>query len=206
MTLADSEATAALIVRAELGDGNAVNTLLEFHRDYLRRVVDARLEPSLRNRLDPSDVVQEALATASTRLDEFIANRPTSFRLWLRGKALDRLVDQRRFHRSKKRDVANERSLSDASSMAILRGTSQRAVTSGIEQRELIAQVHQAIETLSEMDREVLILRHAEELTNAEAAEVMRIEAKAASARYGRAILRLSAELRRQGVCGDPSR
>jgi RNA polymerase sigma-70 factor (ECF subfamily) len=64
----------------------------------------------------------------------------------------------------------------------------------------LLKQVRNAMESLSETDREVLLLRHAEELTNAEAAEVMGIEPKAASARYGRAVLRLSTELRRRGV------
>jgi RNA polymerase sigma-70 factor (ECF subfamily) len=66
--------------------------------------------------------------------------------------------------------------------------------------QELLKQVRAAMESLSETDREVLLLRHAEELTNAEAAEVMGIEPKAASARYGRAVLRLSAELRRRGI------
>ena len=66
--------------------------------------------------------------------------------------------------------------------------------------QELLDQVRTAMSDLSETDREILLLRHAEELSNAEAAEVMGIEPKAASARYGRAVLRLSAQLRRLGV------
>jgi RNA polymerase sigma-70 factor (ECF subfamily) len=169
----------------------------------LKRVVDARLEPRLRGRIDPSDVVQETLVVASGRIEDFLSRRPTSFRIWLRRKALDQLIDQRRFHRRRKRDVTNEELLSDASSLAIARGLAVGSVSRSTMRRELVAQVRAAMEQLSETDREVLLLRHAEGLSNAEVAEVMELEPKAASARYGRAVLRLSAELRKQGIRQD---
>ncbi len=159
-----------------------------------------RLNPDLRGRIDPSDVVQETLIVASRRIKDFLARRPTSFRIWLRRKALERLVDERRFHHRKKRDVTNEVWISDASSIAIARGLMGDSVSQRSMRHELLIQVRAAMERLSATDREVLLLRHAEELTNVEASEVLEIDPKAASARYGRAVLHLSAELRKQGI------
>jgi RNA polymerase sigma-70 factor (ECF subfamily) len=201
--LTDSGTTTDLLSAVAKGDERALNRLLARHRNYLKRVVDARLEPRLRGRIDPSDVVQETLVVASGRIEDFLSRRPTSFRIWLRRKALDQLIDQRRFHRRRKRDVTNEELLSDASSLAIARGLAVGSVSRSTMRRELVAQVRAAMEQLSETDREVLLLRHAEGLSNAEVAEVMELEPKAASARYGRAVLRLSAELRKQGIRQD---
>ena len=203
MSLHDSRATADLLAAVEQGNGSAVNQLLALHRSYLKRVVDVRLEPCLRGRIDPSDVVQETLVVASRRIKDFLARRPTSFRLWLRRKALERLVDERRFHHRQKRDVANEVLISDVSSMAIARGLLGDNAGRRTMRHELANQVRAAMDRLSATDREILLLRHAEELTNAEAAELLEIDPKAASARYGRSVLRLSAELRKCGIRND---
>jgi RNA polymerase sigma-70 factor (ECF subfamily) len=154
----------------------------------------------LRGRIDPSDVVQETLVVASERIKDSLARRPTSFRIWLRRKALERLIDQRRFHRRHKRDVANEVVLSDASSLAIAAALMGDQDGRRTMRQELLNQVRTAMQELSETDREILLLRHAEELSNSEAAEVLGVEPKAASARYGRAVLRLSGQLRQLGV------
>lgn len=203
MAQPDSGTTAALLSAVEQGEHGAVNQLLSHHRDYLKRVVDARMEPRLRARVDPSDVVQETLTVANRRLHDFLKRRPSSFRIWLRRKALEQLIDQRRFHQRRRRDVANEIALSDGSSLAIAIGIGSGSVSRHFTQSELMVQVRAAMQHLSDTDRDVLLLRHVEELSNAECAEVMEIEPKAASARYGRAVLRLSAELRRQGLCGE---
>lgn len=200
MSLADSGTTAELLAAVEQGDRRAVDQLLTRHRNYLRRVVDVRLDPALRGRIDPSDVVQETMMVASRRLNDFLVRRPTSFRVWLRRKALERLVDERRFHRRQKRDVANEIMLSDASSIAIARSLASGSGSRRAMRLELLHEVRGAMSQLSATDREVILLRHAEELSNAEAAEVMEIDPKAASARYGRAVLHLSAELRKRGI------
>src|SRR5262245_42651976 len=115
MTNSESGTTASLLAAIERGEDTAVNQLLALHRNYLQRVIDVRLDPQLRGRLDPSDVVQETLVVANHRIQDFLTRRPTSFRIWLRRKALERLIEQRRFHRRLKRDVANEVVLSDAS-------------------------------------------------------------------------------------------
>jgi RNA polymerase sigma-70 factor (ECF subfamily) len=200
MYSADSRITTDLLSAVEQGQTPAVDQLLAQHRNYLRRIIDVRLDARLRGRIDPSDVVQETLVVASRRIHDFLDRRPTSFRIWLRRKALEQLFDQRRFHRRQKRDVAQEISLNDPSSMAIAVALIGDSASRQAMREELLKQVRNAMESLSETDREVLLLRHAEELTNAEAAEVMGIEPKAASARYGRAVLRLSTELRRRGV------
>jgi RNA polymerase sigma-70 factor (ECF subfamily) len=200
MYSADSRITTDLLSAIEHGEKRAVDQLLALHRNYLKRIIDVRLDLQLRGRIDPSDVVQETLVVASRRIGDFLSRRPTSFRVWLRRKALEQLIDQRRHHRRQKRDVGQEISIGDPSSMAIAVALIGESASRQAMRQELLRQVRAAMESLSETDREVLLLRHAEELSNAEAAEVMGIEAKAASARYGRAVLRLSAELRRRGI------
>ena len=200
MSTVESETTADLLAAIERGEKSAVNQLLALHRNYLKRIINIRLEPQLRGRIDASDIVQETLVVASRRIRDYLDRRPTSFRIWLRRKALEQLIDQRRYHRRKKRDVANEIAVDNPSSLAIAKAFMGDSVCRRKMRQELLEQVHVAMESLSETDREILLLRHAEELSNAEAAEVLGIEAKAASARYGRAVLRLSTELRRQGV------
>ncbi len=191
----DSTHTRELLSRLDQDDGLALEQLLESQRNYLRRLVDLRLQDALRGRVDPSDVVQETLLVISNRVGEFVERRPTSFRLWIRRKAIERLVELNRKHYAGKRSVRREVTLSDASSMAVARHFVPRSPSQVIQQKEMAACARQAMETLSEVDREVLLLRHVEELTNAEVAELLEINPEAASRRYGRAIRRLSEKL-----------
>jgi RNA polymerase sigma-70 factor (ECF subfamily) len=200
VSIADSTSTDALLAAAARGDNAAIGQLMSRHRAYLRRVVDVRMDAALRPRIDPSDVVQETLAVASRRLDDFIARRPTTFRVWLRRKAIEGLVDARRTHLALKRDIRRDNSISDASSLAIARGLFRESTGHSAMRRELSDQVREAIARLSEADQEVILLRHAEGLSNAEAAEVLEVDPGTASKRYGRAIGRLSAALRKMGV------
>jgi RNA polymerase sigma-70 factor (ECF subfamily) len=200
VSIADSTSTDALLAAAARGDNAAIGQLMSRHRAYLRRVVDVRMDAALRPRIDPSDVVQETLAVASRRLDDFIARRPTTFRVWLRRKAIEGLVDARRTHLALKRDIRRDNSISDASSLAIARGLFRESTGHSAMRRELSDQVREAMARLSEADQEVILLRHAEGLSNAEAAEVLEVDPGTASKRYGRAIGRLSAALRKMGV------
>ena len=178
MSVTDSSTTANLLAAVEEGDRDAVNQLLALHRGYLKRIIDVRLDPCLRGRIDPSDIVQETLVVASRRIKDFLSRRPTSFRIWLRRKALERLIDERRFHRRQKRDVANEVIFNDASSMAIAQGFMGGSASCRAMRHELLNQVRSVMEQLSATDREVLLLRHAEELSNEEAADVLEITPK----------------------------
>jgi RNA polymerase sigma-70 factor (ECF subfamily) len=195
----DSTITDDLLAAAGQGDDKALEKLLTRHRAYLRQVVDVRLEPALRPRVDASDVVQETLLVASRRIDEFIADRPMSFRVWLRCKAIERLVDARRRHLALRRDARRDFTITDASSLAIAGNLLHASSSNPAMRRELAERVRSALGGLSELDQEIILLRHAEGLSNAESAEVLEIDPRAASKRYGRALAHLSSELRRLG-------
>ena len=191
----DSSHTQDLLNRIGRDDGSALGQLLEYQRNYLRRLVDLRMQDDLRGRVDPSDVVQETLLVVSRKVDDFVERRPTSFRLWIRRKALERLVEMSRKHHAGKRSVRREVTLSNASSMAVARHFLGNSPSHALQQQEMANCARQAIQTLSEIDREVLLLRHVEELTNTEVAELLEISPDTASRRYGRAIRRLSEKL-----------
>src|SRR5712692_1400249 len=95
---ADSSETQRLLQQVRAGDADAANRLLERHRVYLRRLIEVRLDPKLRARVDPSDVVQEAQLEASRRLEDYLKQPALPFRLWLRQIAYDRLLMLRRHH------------------------------------------------------------------------------------------------------------
>lgn len=191
---ADSSETGCLLeqVRDELP--GSLDRLLTRHRRYLRQVVALRLDPQLRSRVDPSDVVQEAQMEAVRRLPAYLARRPMPFRLWLRQLAYDRLLMVRRRHvGAARRAVDREISLSAQSSVALAK---QLLAPSGtpseqLSRRELARRVHHAIANLPEVDREVFLMRNFEGLSNQEVAQVMQIKPATASQRYGRALVRL---------------
>ena len=204
MAKPDTTDTDRLIQQAIAGDTTAAAELITSYRVYLRKVVDLRMEDELRVRVDPSDVVQETQIVATQRMDDFLVRRPTSFRIWLRRKALDQLAAMRRRHlTTDKRSVRREVILSDRSSFAIARSLCVDAPSERMRHREQADQIRTAMQTLSEHDREVLLLRHAEDLTNAEAAEVLQMDAGAASQHYGRALRRLREKLTSAGIFND---
>src|SRR6516164_5374655 len=101
--------TDALLAQASQGDADAGQRLLARHRDRLKRMVAVRLDRRLLARLDPSDVVQEALAEAARRLPDYLRERPLPFYPWLRQLAADRLVTLHRRHvRAQRRSVRRE--------------------------------------------------------------------------------------------------
>jgi RNA polymerase sigma-70 factor (ECF subfamily) len=175
------------------------------HRARLRRMVQLRLHPRLQGRVDPSDVLQEAYLEAWRRLKEFLRKRPMPLFLWLRRITGQRLVDQTRFHlRSKLRSVRHEVRLSaedlpEASSLSVAAELVERAA--GPSERAMEAetrlQVLAALERMDPVDREILVLRHLEDLTNAEAARSLGIGESASSKRYFRALKRLKGVLSR---------
>src|SRR5262249_46961294 len=101
--------TEDLLRLAGEGDRTARNRLLLRHRDRLRSLVALRMDRRLAARLDPLDVVQESLAEADRRLEDYLRRTPMPFHPWLRQLALERLVDEPRRHvRSLKRSVRRE--------------------------------------------------------------------------------------------------
>lgn len=196
---ADSSDTDHLLHMIAAGNREALGSLIARHRDYLRRVVDARMEPGLRRKLDPSDVVQETLAVANRRIDDYLTRRPTAFRLWLRSTALEQLIGARRHHRAQKRSLERDICISDASSLALARTFAGSGPADRLLRREAAGQVRQALAALTLSDREMLIMRHGEGLSNAEAAEILELDPKTASKRYGRSLQRLALQLSKLG-------
>ena len=181
------------------GDAEALAEVFSGERERLWRVIHFRVAEPLRGRLDPDDVLQEAFLAASQRLKHYAESPATSPFIWLRMIVNQTLVDLNRRHLgAQRRDAGREVSLDGApyaqatsASVAIqLVGnfTSPSGAAARADQHKL---VQNAIEQMDPIDREVLALRHFEELTNSEVAEALGIEQKAASIRYIRALRRL---------------
>ena len=192
-----------LIERARAGDRAALNALLARHRDRLCRMVEMRLDTRLQARLDASDVVQEAYVEVTARLQEYLRDPKLPLFLWLRLVVGERLVRLHRHHLgTQMRDAGREVSLyrgalpaaSSAALAAQLLGR-HTSPTQAVVRAERILRVQEALNALDPMDREVLSLRHFEELTAGEAAQVLGIEESAAAKRYFRALKRLKAIL-----------
>ena len=200
----DSADTSTLLDQVAMGRVAAFERLLRLHRPYLKRVIEMRMEPALRARLDASDVVQETQVVIAKGIDYFVKHRPTSFRIWIRRKGLDQLIDQRRRHiGAEMRSVLKEHNLSDVSSIAIARKLFSNTPSKVLEQSELRELVHALIAQLGEKHREMLVMRHAEELSNAEVADLLDIDPNTARQRYGRAIRQLALVFEENGIGRD---
>lgn len=191
--------TLVLLDRVRKGDAEAVNGLLERHREAIRRMIDQRLDRVVQQRVDASDIVQDVLIEANRRLGDYLTNPTMPFQLWLRHMARDRLIDAHRRHRvAASRSLDKEVSLEAAGaadrSRANLAGElADRELTPAAVAtwRELERRFAAAVEQLEEDDRQIVLLRHFEHLTTAEAAEVLGLSKPAAGMRYLRAMRRL---------------
>jgi RNA polymerase sigma-70 factor (ECF subfamily) len=185
-----------LLDAAAHGDADARGRLLERHRDRLRRMIAVRLDRRLAARVDPSDVVQDTLADAAARLDGYLRERPLPFYPWLRRLAEERLADAHRAHvRAGRRSVVREERAGLPAESALELAERLVAVSdgpsAGLRRQEQRARVRAALNALSDRDREVLVLRHLEHLSTAEAAEVLGITEGAVRVRLLRALQRL---------------
>jgi RNA polymerase sigma-70 factor (ECF subfamily) len=195
----DSQATQELLNQARNGDHAAVEQLLTEHREPVRRMIGLRLDPAIAQRLDASDVVQEVLLEASRRLDDYLRNPAMPFHLWLRHIARDHIIDaHRRHHQAQKRGVNREKPLApagwaDRSSLELAAQLMDQELTpaSAAMHQELVRRLHAAVEELDEEQREVIVMRHFEQLSNQEVAAELGLTEAAASMRYLRAIRRL---------------
>ena len=194
----EPEPTLALLDRARLGDRAAVNGLLERHRAAIRRLIDRRMDRVIGRRVDASDIVQDVLIEANRRLRDYLANPTMPFRLWLAHMARDRLIDAHRRHRvastrSVDREVPMAASGDDDGAADPVAGLADRELTpaAAATWRELERRFAAAVEQLDEADREIVLLRHFEHLSTAEAAEALGLTKPAAGMRYLRAMRRL---------------
>jgi RNA polymerase sigma-70 factor (ECF subfamily) len=192
----------ALVQRANRGDRAARAELLERHRQFLLRIVALRMDRRLAPRVDASDIVQETMARAARDLSDYLRRPGVPFSVWLRQIASERLADVHRLHiRSQRRSVTREEPggipLPDESvielAQRLLAGGSSpsRRMIRDEERKRLRA----ALASLPERDREILVMRHLEQLENSEIAAVLSISEGAVRVRHVRALRRLRALL-----------
>ena len=195
----DSSETCELLRRAGQGDAEALGELLARHRDRLQRMVRLRLDRRLQGRIDPSDVLQEAYLEASERFADYARDPDMPFFLWLRFLTAQKvLVLHRRHLGTKGRDAGREVSLyrgalPEASSAALAAQLvgHRTSPSQAAARAEMQVRLQEALNRMDPTDREVLALRHFEQLTNAETARVLGLRESATSMRYARALLRL---------------
>jgi RNA polymerase sigma-70 factor (ECF subfamily) len=194
-----------LIRRAAAGDGAELAALWERYHGRLRLMIRLRLDRRLQSRVDPSDVLQEAYLDLAERLPDYARNRPMPAYLWMRLVTGQRLLQVHRRHLgAAMRDAGREISLyrgalpqaSSASLAAQLLGHLTTA-SQAAARAERQLQLQQALNAMDPVDREIIALRHFEELSNGEAAAVLELSKGAASKRYVRAMTRLQAVLER---------
>ncbi len=200
--------TVELLQALKEGDRDALAPLFDRYRDQLQRIVESRLGGGLKKRVDASDVIQQSYVEAQNRIQHFVQDGSEPFFGWLRQIALQTLIDLHRRHvGTKKRDVRQEVSLhrdwnpngnsgsfSDQL-IADLTSPSHAAIRD-----ERAVSLREAINSMDPIDREVLALRHFDELSNKRVAEILGIEQAAASNRYIRALKRLKDILDDQSI------
>jgi len=190
--------TDELLDQIQAGDLQARSVLLDRHRARLTKMIAVRFDPRLRPRLDPSDVVQETLAEAAGKLADFAGARPIAFYPWLRqlaGKVLLRLHERHVLadRRSVNREALSMPALPDKSADRLMRGLSgaRGSPADRMIAAERQARLRVALFELSEQDREILVLRHLEELSNSEIAEFLGLSVGTVRTRHTRALDRL---------------
>jgi RNA polymerase sigma-70 factor (ECF subfamily) len=188
-----------LLQRAAAGDEQAFQDLFARHRDRLKRMIHLRLSRRLQGRIDDDDVLQEAFLEISRKLKEYVAEPQLPFYLWLRHMTGLKLTEIHRRHlgtqmRDADREVSLHRGgLPEADSVSLaaqllgkLTAPSQAAIKA-----EMRIHVQEALNRMDPIDREVLALKHFEQLSTSEIAEVLGMSKAGAGSRYLRAIKRL---------------
>jgi len=188
-----------LLDRAAVADPEAVGELFGLHRQQLRRMIELRIDRRLQGRLDPSDVLQEAYLEYAAALPGYVKNPEAPFYLWLRCIAERKLHALHRQHlgtrmRDAARDVGLVRGAAREASSIVLAAQLLGKLTTpsqACQRAELQLRVQQALDEMAHLDREILALRHYEQLSNKEAAAVLGVSEAAASIRFIRALRRL---------------
>lgn len=202
--VAQNEHDHELIQRVVDGDRDALAELFSQHRDRLWRMVNFRMDPRLHGRVDADDILQESWLSVVQRIDHFLADASRSIFVWFRLITSQTMVDIHRRHLgTQKRNAAMEFSInrgwsSESTSFSLsfhllghLTSPTQAAL-----REELSQQLKTALASMQEIDREVLALRHFEQLSNRESAQILGISDQAASDRYMRALSRLKGVLK----------
>jgi RNA polymerase sigma-70 factor, ECF subfamily len=194
----DLPETNALLKGASIGDELARQRLFDRYRSRLRQMVAVRMDRRLLARVDPSDVVQEAYAEAVNNLEKYLRDRPLPFYPWLRQFALQKILQLQRHHiyarcRSVEREDSGQTPPSDlcADALVNLLVASATSPSRRLIREELCNLVQSALQRLNASDRDILLMRHIEEMSTAEIGEVLGINVGAVRARHVRALQRL---------------
>jgi RNA polymerase sigma-70 factor (ECF subfamily) len=191
--------TTELINRIIRGDREALAELFLIYRPRLWRMVNFRLHPRLQGRVDADDVLQDAWLMAVDRIEYFLRDASHSSFIWFRMIVQQALVAVHRRHLgAEKRNAARDIPVhggwgadSTSSSLAFHLSGSFTSPSSAVNRAELARQLDTILQGMNEIDREVLALRHFEELSNSETARVLNMSEQATSGRYLRALGRL---------------
>jgi RNA polymerase sigma-70 factor (ECF subfamily) len=194
-----AEQTAALLDRLRADDGQALGELFMLHRERLWRMLYVRLDRRLASRVAPDDVLQETFLDVARRINEYLADPRVPFYVWLRFLAVQRMQMVHRAHLgAQMRDAGLEVSLpqgggpfASSESMAGQLVSHMTSPSQAAIRHELQARLRAALDEMDPLDREVLALRHFEEMGNNEVAQVLGISREAASKRHVRALKRL---------------
>lgn len=203
----ENEQTQNLLARRKDGDQTAWNALLQRHRSAVQRLVNMRLDNRIRQRVGVSDVVQDVMIEANRRIDRYLQDPGIDFHLWLRQIAKDRIIDAHRRHRATaKRSVDREQRL-------VQGGVNQSTINLGNQlrdndltpaaqatRREMANRMEDALMKLNDLDRDIIIMRHYEQLSNDEVSKTLNLKSAAASMRYLRALRKLRNQLLPQQV------
>lgn len=203
----ENEQTQNLLARRKDGDQTAWNALLQRHRSAVQRLVNMRLDNRIRQRVGVSDVVQDVMIEANRRIDRYLQDPGIDFHLWLRQIAKDRIIDAHRRHRATaKRSVDREQRL-------VQGGVNQSTINLGNQlrdndltpaaqatRREMASRMEDALMKLNDLDRDIIIMRHYEQLSNDEVSKTLNLKPAAASMRYLRALRKLRNQLLPQQV------
>jgi RNA polymerase sigma-70 factor (ECF subfamily) len=199
MTTSQDDRLTELLARLRRGDRSVVGELFSSYRERLLRMIQLRMDRRLQSRIDASDVLQEALVDVSRKLDEYLADPQVPFFLWLRTLTGLKLAEVHRQHlgtqlRDAQREVSLHRgAMPEANSMSLAaqllgRFTSPSQAALKAERR---IKLQETLNLLDSFDREILALRHFEQLSNAETAAVLGLSPSGATARHMRALQRL---------------
>ncbi len=172
-------------------------------------MVEARLDRRIAARVDASDVVQDALIEAARRLEHYLTERPLPYFAWLRQIAAERVIDTHRRHvSSQRRSILREEhglEIPDESAVQLIARifADDTSPSNRVVRKERNEQLTEALAALSARDREVLVMRHLEQLSTAAIAEALGISEGAVKARLLRGLLRLRGRLRADSSDGD---
>jgi RNA polymerase sigma-70 factor (ECF subfamily) len=192
-----------LVRRAARGEEDALAELFSCYRGRLRSMIRLRLDRRLQGRVDPSDVLQDAYLDVAQKLPEYASKEEIPFFVWIRMIVGERLLRVHRHHlgaamRDATREISLHRGAFPEASSASLAAQLLGQITSAsraVQRAEMKLRLQDVLNAMDPLDREVIALRHFEDLRNDDVAAALGITKAAASKRYVRAMLRLKAAI-----------